>query len=100
LNLRIEHIYECIERYEIIKELPINGICNTWSRDEKLIVYSLIWNQKQFTLHSGGGPKGYFVVWHEGEHESGMHYEKCKFDEYFAPKSEYRGWHEGKKFGI
>jgi hypothetical protein len=40
------------------------------------------------------------VIWHEGEHESGMQYEKCKFDEYFAPKSEYKGCHAGKNFGI
>lgn len=84
MSISIEIIKENLKRYEIIKELPVNGICNTWSRDEKFIVYSLIWNQKQLTLNSGGGLKGYFVIWHEGEHVSGMHFEKCVFEEYFA----------------
>ena len=100
MSIILPFIKENRERYEIIKVLPVNGICTTQSNDEKLIVYSLIWDQKHLTINSGRGPKGFFVVWHEGEHESGMHYEKCKFDEYFAPKSEYRGWHEGKNFGI
>lgn len=100
MSIMLPFIEENIKRYEIIKELPMNGICNTWSNDEKLIVYSLIWHRKDLTINSGRGPKGYFVVWQEGEHESGRQYEKCKFDEYFAPKSEYKGWHTGKNFGI
>jgi len=100
MNISLPFIKENRERYEIIKDLPINGICNTWSNDEKLIVYSLIWHRKDLTINSGGGPKGYFVIWHEGKHIDDMHFEKCKFDEYFAPKSEYKGWHEGKHYGI